>query len=186
MKHEEPESEQMARRTLTERTALGEKAGTCMGSTPAQGGEGGDVSSHCIASHRIAAVVGRSNLRSQPGRALCPAPPRRPPGPAARPCSRPEQPADRAVKVREQVKEAQAKRDLESAQGHGPELLVADIAAEVAHRQALAGDKEQRVLQLLPLLRLSSQSTEGKARQGKARQGERQGREGEGREGKVR
>ena len=61
-------------------------------------------------------------------------------------------------------KETQAERDLESAQGHGPELLVADIAAEVAHRQALAGDKEQRVLQLLPLLRLSSQSTEGKAR----------------------
>ena len=56
-----------------------------------------------ITSHRIAAAVGRSNLRSQPGRALCPAPPRRPPGPAARPCSRPEQPADRAVKVREQV-----------------------------------------------------------------------------------
>lgn len=74
------------------------------------------------------------------------------------------------------MKETPAKRDLESAQGHGPELLVADIAAEVAHRQALAGDKEQRVLQLLPLLRLSSQSTEGKARQGKERD----------REGKVR
>ena len=85
--------------TLTDRMALDEKAGTCSGSAPPE--------NRSTTPWDIDIGIGigikqgqRSqwqwqwqwDLRSLLGRPPCPAPPRRPPGPAEKPCRRPTQP----------------------------------------------------------------------------------------------